>query len=277
MSQFVYSRFVVMFCAGLFSLALLFGVATPATADEPSSGADEAQASEDKRDKQWSQWERMFARRGESLELHQRAMGRLTSLVDEYPDDYEIQWKCARAFYYFSQRYEKEQDDLGRAIQVTRHGLRCAERAVRANPRDFEGKYWRLMHQVRVTAGESQLRALREAAKFVKTLEQLVEEHPDRAEARMMLGGLYRVLPGPPVSFGNNRRSLDILKEAEKIGPVRAELALELAETHKALGNTEKARAYYLKATKAPGYPGMDFELEDARRYGREMYEKLGR
>lgn len=227
------------------------------------------------RDAEWAAWQALWNERSTSLRAHKRAMVELRRLADAHEDDYEIQWKCARAFYYFSERYQKEQEDLVRAVKMSKVGEMCGRRAMEIDPRGFEGRYWGMSNRVRVLAGESKARALREAREFKRLAERLIADHPDRQEGYMALGGMYRVLPGFPVSFGDSAKSLELLLEGEKRGTPQVEILIEVAETYVVLGNKPKAIEYYRRVDTAPGYPEMDFEREDARIYARKRIEEL--
>jgi tetratricopeptide (TPR) repeat protein len=248
---------------------LAFLVLLPATA----WAADEAPAPD--RDSAWKTWQDLFAQRSKGLKPHKFAMVELAKLADRFPDDYEIQWQCARAFYYFSERYQKEQEDLIRAAKMSRFGARCGDRAMKVDPKGFEGRYWRLTNWVRVKASEGEVKALAEAKTVKGILEKLIADHPMRVEAFMMLGGMYRVLPGFPVSFGDAKKGLELLLEGQtKEGP-KHELLIEIAEAYVVLGDKAKAIEFYGKAATVPGYPGMDFEELDAHTYAEKRIAEL--
>lgn len=255
--------------AALVAALLALFVLLPAAA-----GAAELAVAAD-RDAAWKAWQELFALRSKGLKPHKKAMVELAKIADAYPQDYEIQWQCARAFYYFSERYQKEQEDLIRAAKMSKFGARCGDRALRIDPKGFEGRYWRLTNWVRVKASEGEVKALAEAKTVKGILEKLIADHPERVEAYMMLGGMYRVLPGFPVSFGDAKKGLALLLEGEsKEGP-KHELLIEIAEAYVVLDDKAKAIDYYAKAAKAPGYPGMDFEELDAHVYAEKRIAEL--
>lgn len=252
--------------AAVFSLSVLLPAATLAAAELVPVGD---------RDGDWAAWLQLFDQRSKSLKAHKKAMVELGKVADRYPDDYEIQWQCARAFYYFSERYQKEQEDLLRAAKMSKFGVRCGSRATKIDAKAFDGRYWRLTNWVRVMAAESQVKALAEAKKVKGILEALIADHPDRAEGYMMLGGMFRVLPGFPVSFGDPNKGLALLLEGtQKPGP-KHEIFIEVAEAYVALGDKAKAIEWYGKANEAAGYPGMGFEEEDAHTYAKKRIEEL--
>lgn len=255
------------------ALALLLLVAAPvALAQAPSAPAPAPAAT---RDADWKAAMDLWKGRA-SMKVHKEAMKVLAKVAEAYPKDYEIQWKTARAYYYFSQRYEREQGDIPRAAKLSKFGAAFANRALAAKDGGYEARYWFIMNYVRVVAAESQLKAMREAKGVRERLEKMIADEPGRFEAYMMLGGLMRALPPFPVSFGDTRKSLEILQKGEKASPDNPELLLELAETYKALGDTAKAREYYQKAATAPSPPEMDFETEDAHTYAKKMLTELG-
>ena len=252
--------------AALLSLSLLL-LAAPAFAGDDAPAGD--------RDAEWSAWKAMFAQRSTGLRAHKKAMVELRRLADAYESDYEIQWMCSRAFYYFSERYQKEQDDLIRAVKMSKVGEMCGRRTMRADPDGFDGRYWKLSNAVRVLAGEGKARALRQAQSFKKVMEQLIADHPTRQEGFMALGAMYRVLPGFPVSFGDTAKGLELLLKGVEVGTAQVEILIEVAEAYAALGDKPKAIEWYRKVDTAPGYPEMDFEREDARIYAKKRIEEL--
>lgn len=252
--------------AALLAFALLLPAAVRAADDAPAP-AD--------RDAAWKAWQEQFAQRSKGLKPHKKAMVELAKLADAFPTDYEIQWQCARAFYYFSERYQKEQEDLVRAAKMSKFGARCGDRAMRIDPKGFEGRYWRLTNWVRVKAAESEVKALAEAKNVKSILEKLIADHPNRVEGFMMLGGMYRVLPGFPVSFGDAKKGLELLLEGQSKDGPKHELLIEIGEAYVVLDDKAKAIEYYQKAAKAPGYPGMDFEELDAHRYAEKRIAEL--
>jgi len=260
------SRRLVASLAALLALLVLL----PSGARAADAGAPQGD-----RDAAWKTWQEHFALRSKSLKAHKTAMVELAKLADSWPNDYEIQWQCARAFYYFSERYQKEQEDMIRAAKMSRFGTRCGDRAMKIDPNGFEGRYWRLTNWVRVKASEGEVKALAEVKTVKAILEKLMADHPSRVEGFMMLGGMYRVLPGFPVSFGDPKKGLELLLQGEsKEGP-KHELLIEIAEAYVVLGDNAKAIDYYAQAAKAPGYPGMDFEELDAHTYAEKRIAEL--
>jgi tetratricopeptide (TPR) repeat protein len=227
------------------------------------------------RDTAFREWQALFAQRSKGLKEHKTAMVALAKLASAFPKDYEIQWTCSRAFYYFSERYQKEQEDLIRAGKMSKFGVACGDTAMAIDPNGFDGRYWRHVNYVRVLAAQSQTKALGEAKQFKATLEKLLADHPDRVEGWMALGAMMRVLPGFPVSFGDPKKGLELLLQGEsKEGP-KHELLIEIAEAYVATGDKAKAIEYYGKAATAPGYPGMDFEELDAHTYAKKRITEL--
>ena len=255
--------------AGLFVLLCAIPSAPAAPPEEVAA------PSAAERDADWAAWLELFGKRSTGLKAHKEAMKELVTLADKYPGDYEIQWKAARAFYYFSERYQKEREDLGRAAKMSKRGAVYGQRARKIKPKGYDGRYWHLTNYVRVVAAESQIKAMREAKSVAEKAQALIADEPKRCEAYMILGGLFRVLPGFPVSFGDTKKALETLKKAEAQGGLTTECLIELAETYVALDDTEQAIAYYEKAAKASGYPEMGFEEEDAHTYSRKRIAEL--
>lgn len=213
-----------------------------------------------------------FYRKRADLKLHHKALHAFASLADDFADDYELQWKTSKYYYYLAGRYK---DDTEKSLPFYKLGAKYGKQAMKAKPDGYDGKYWWMINFVHTTLGESKLKILAESKKIKAECEELIKLDPKRHEAYMLLGGMYRSLPGFPIAWGDNEKSLELLLKAEKLAPDDAELLIEIAESYVALGKKDLAVKYYEKAAKTPDIPGMEFECEDARLYSKKRIEEL--
>jgi tetratricopeptide (TPR) repeat protein len=106
-------------------------------------------------------------------------------------------------------------------------------------------------------------------------LERLVKRHPKRAKAYLLLGAIYRELPGWPISIGDEKRSLKLLERGLPYAKKNAEYLLEVAATYAALDREDEARATYQKAARGSAPPHLIWERDDARAWARKMIAEL--
>lgn len=255
-------RSIPKFVAAVVATSMLVLVALPVLAQEDTPEAALAQAME------------IYNKRTD-LRSFGAAVKKLKAVADKYPSYYDAQWKLSRAYYYLSQRYEKRKDDIPTAAKLSKIGSAYGKKALKIKPKGYDGLYWQLANEVRVVAAESKIRAFSMAGEVMATLHGMIKAEPNRFEAYMVLGGMYRVLPGPPLGKGDMKKALELVKKAEELAPTDPEVLLELAETYLAMDDTTTAKLYYEKAAKAPSPPEKDFETEDAHEYAVDQLKKL--
>jgi len=213
-----------------------------------------------------------FYKKRADLNSHHKVLHAFAKLADDFADDYELQWRTSKYYYYLAGRYKEDNE---KALPYYKLGSKYGKRAMKAKPGGYDGKYWWMINFVHTTLGESELKILTESKKIKAVCEELIKLDPKRHEAYMLLGGMYRSLPGFPIAWGDNEKSLELLLKAEKHVPDDAELLIEIAESYVALGKKDPAVKYYEKAAKTPDIPGMEFECEDARVYSKKRIDEL--
>jgi tetratricopeptide (TPR) repeat protein len=203
---------------------------------------------------------------------HRTAMTMFENICREYSSDYELLWTTSKLYYYFAQRFKEDTD---KAIPYNKKGAHYGKQAMNVNPSGYDGKIWWAMNYVMASINESKIKILAESKKIKAFLEKMMSEKPERFEAYMMLGGMYRSLPGSPLAWGDNDKSLEILKKADKLAPDNPEVLIEIAETYVELGKKDEAVKYYRKAETAPSPEGMEFETEDAHDYAKKRIKEI--
>jgi len=102
------------------------------------------------------------------------------------------------------------------------------------------------------------------------------KDEPKRAEAYMMLGTLYRELP-PLLTWGDPKKGVELLEEADRLAPNDPEILLELAAAYAKVGRNQEARKTYLKCINDSQAPkDRKWETQDAKDYARKMLKELG-
>ncbi|MGM0578644.1 MAG: tetratricopeptide repeat protein [Myxococcota bacterium] len=235
--------------------------------------APDARAGDDdaRKDKLLEGAKGIYAKR-DSLMLHKKAAGAFAAIAKEYPEDKDLQIWCARTAYYAAHRIE----DSGVKERVARRGVRCAKRILKRDRGDYEGRLWWLMTRFQAEQAKGIMAALESADSIRSMLATMIKKHPDRFEAYMILGSVYREAPGSPVSFGDEDKALKLLKKAAELAPNNVEVLLELAQAYAVTDQEAKARATYRKCIdEGEGPPNMGWETRDAKRYAKKMLAEL--
>ncbi len=220
-----------------------------------------------------SEWDALLAiyERRSALDEHRLAADRAAELAARFPEDRFLQIFTARTAYYLAHRLK----DGNERRNVALRGVDAASRVLQRDPGDYDARYWHALDTFRAREAEGISAAIRGAREARDYLESMRRHEPDRFEAYMLLGVLYRELP-PVVSFGDKKRALQLLESGAKLAPRDPEMLLELAAGYRKAGRKKEARATYHKViddSVAPPYG--DWEAEDARAFARKMLNKL--
>jgi len=221
-------------------------------------------------DDEWKSFYAVYEKRA-ALAKHKEALGLLVDLASRYPGEKRVQVLCAMTAYSYAHRL----DDKGR-VEAARKGIPCAERILERDKKDYDGRFWHAMTTFKAKSAEGIRAALKESTRVRKYLEEMIKDEPDRFEAYMLLGSLYRELP-PVLTWGDPKKGLEILEKGTGLKPDDPEILLELAAAYAKVGEKEKARATYLKCINDSKSPkDRTWETEDAREYARKMMKELG-
>ncbi len=221
--------------------------------------------------KDWDELMKVYDARAD-LEKHMEAAGASATLAKIYPTDKELQVFCAMTAYYCAHRL-LNRERIKKKVALK--GVTCAKRILKIDPKDYDGRFWASMTSFKSRSADGIKAALKEANKIKKYLEELQKDAPDRFEAYMLLGTLYRELP-PVLTWGNPKKGLELLLKSAELAPDDPEVLLELAAAYVKVGDKENARATYKKCidgSKAP--KNRSWETEDAKAYARKMLKKL--
>ena len=223
------------------------------------------------RDERFAAARAVYAQRA-ALAKHKEAAAAFAKLAADFPDDRDLQLWCARTAYYAAHRVE----DAKEKQAVSMRGVRCAKRMKQKDPTDYDGRYWWIMDRYKGESAKGVLDVLTEAAPVKEYLLGMIKSQPRRFEAYMIVGAIYRELPGPPVAFGDPDKGLRFLQQGAKYAPDDAELLLELAQAYRSLGQTDKARATYKRCIhEGKGRPDLEWETQDAKDYAKKMLAEL--
>ncbi len=206
-----------------------------------------------------------------NLDQHIAAAEESASLASRHPEDRFLQIFAARTAYYLAHRLKDSSDRHTTALR----GVDAASRALQADPSDYDARYWHAMTTFRAREAEGIKAALKGAKEARDYMLSMLRDAPDRFEAHMLLGVLFRELP-PLVSFGDKKKAMYHLEEGARLAPRDPEMLLELAAGYRKIGRKREARATYQRVIdESTAPPFGDWEADDARQYARKMLKKI--
>lgn len=188
---------------------------------------------------------------------------------------YEARWEGARACYYLGTWAEPEMGEKEK-LALFEDGIARAKAAVALKPERAEGHFW--LGVLYGVFGETKgifksLSLVPEIQREMEAclrLDRTVEGYgPDR-----LLGRLYFKLPG--FKGGDNRKSIAHLKAAVEGEPRHPLSRLYLAETLKAEGEKDEARAQLRALLQMDPDPRWSAEYPAIRAQGEALLRKLG-
>ncbi len=218
---------------------------------------------------EWEPLKQVYKERA-NLEKHKQAASMAQELAAKYPGDKEAAIFCAMTSYYTAHRLPAKQKK-----EVALKGVECTKRVLEKDKTDYDARYWWAMTKFKSKEAEGINAALKQAAQVKAYLEKMIKDQPNRGEGYMMLGVLYRDLPGV-ISWGDPKKGLELLQKANSLLPKDPEVLLELAAAYAKVGNKDEARKAYnecINDSKAPR--NKDWETEDAKAYAKKMLKDL--
>jgi|GEM_PF-590935 len=204
---------------------------------------------------------------------HKAAQEKFAQLANQFPKDYDLQIWCARTSYYYAHRRLQAGDSDSCSV-IAKQGVRCAKRARTLDPRGYDGRYWWVMDRVKSGTSTGMRAALKAVKPMKEFLEKMIADFPQRFEAYMCLGVLYRELPSF-ISWGDNEKGLEYLKKAEALNAKNPELLLEVAEGYLKVGDDVKAIEYFRKLETSDVPTHLEWETEDARQWARKRIKDI--
>lgn len=146
------------------------------------------------------------------------------------------------------------QPDESRQKQTYPALLRQAADLVARHPNAAEPKIWQATIMATNAAFESSLTALSTLGKAKKLLEDAIKINPKALDgaAYVTLGTLYYMVPGWPVSFGDDEVAERLLKTSLKINPNGIDANYFYADFLLRQDREAEAEAFFQKALQAP-------------------------
>jgi len=158
-------------------------------------------------------------------------------------DSLEREWAVA---YYRS--------DEAKQKQVYPRLLEKSAELVAQYPNAAEPKVWLATIMATYAAFESPFTALSSLEKAKKLLEDAIDINPKALDgmAYVTLGTLYYMLPGWPISFGDDDTAEQLLKSSLQINPNGIDANYFYADFLQRQDRAEEAEAFFRKAVQAP-------------------------
>jgi tetratricopeptide (TPR) repeat protein len=183
-------------------------------------------------------------------ENYKMAIDLCLKAVDEDPNSYEANWKCARAHRWYAEGSKREgAEDWEDICKVYgKRGMQYADVAIELNPGSPEGYFWYGTSVGNYSDGVSILTALKEGLKnktqsSFETVYEMDKMY-DNAGAVLALGRFWSVLPWP---LKKKDKAIEYFEEFEQYFPERSDFQVYFAEVliDKG-GKANKARARVL-------------------------------
>ncbi len=210
------------------------------------------------------------------LKNYKVAIDLYLKVLDSEPDNFEANWKCARAHRDYGEEARRQEHKGWKKIctEYGRSGMQYSEKAIESEPNRTEGHFFYGLSVGTYSDGVSILTALNEGlrTKAQRSLERAysLDKTYDRYGPILVLGRYWAILPWP---FRNRKKALSYYREYEKTGHLyhREEGPLFLAEVLIELdkkGNGPEARVLLEKVAQSSiGY---------FRKRAKELLKKIG-
>ena len=178
------------------------------------------------------------------MKNYKRSIDLYLKALESAPDDYEIQWKCARAYRQYGREAKRRGIKGWKEIcaKYGKEGMKYAQSAMEQEPNKPEGFYYYGLSVGIYSDGVSILTALAEGLKkktqngFEKTYE--LDKMYDEAGPILALGRFWAVVPWP---FKDKKKALKLYREYQGTPyfPEKDEGKVYLAELLLDLGGKE--------------------------------------
>ena len=193
------------------------------------------------------------------IENYKRSIDIYLKVLKENPDDYETNWKCARAYRECGEAIKRQAVEGWKkaCAKYGKEGMKYAEKAIEQRPDRPDGHYYYGLNVGIYSDGVSILTALAEGlkGKTQRSLEKAYEldKMYNEAGAMLSIGRFWAVVPWP---YKNKKKALKFYREYQQTQYFneKAEGKIYLAEVLLALNGKEskkEARALLQKASQS--------------------------
>ena len=185
----------------------------------------------------------------------------------DYPNQGEVLWRLARAYWWKSTRIPK--DDKKTRIEWLDRAKAIGDRAAKAAPANPDAHYWYAAAMAETGSARGILQSLFMVKPTREALERGLAADPNHASCHYLMAELYLQLPGPPLSIGNKQKAVEEARLAVKYGPDSSSHWLVLGRAliaTKQYGEARQALGTLLAMAPDPGDPdGTRADQDEAR------------
>jgi len=159
---------------------------------------------------------------------HQECMDLLDTALSQANNDTEkaqVYWRKARTILNITDIKKDEGAPDDTLIAEYQKGEEAADKAIELDPTLAEPYHWKSSNIGRAGQVKGVLNSLMKAKPMKKLLEKVIERDSEFADTYYVLGTMYRLLPGWPLSFGDvdkavslSRLAIDLMEEELQTG-----------------------------------------------------------
>ena len=176
--------------------------------------------------------------------------------------NYEVNWRISRSYFWLSDQLGDSEGEEHKSIGEL--GMQYGRAAVQQHPSGIEGHYYYALNLAQYGLGISIVKALlqgvgAEYEDHLKTVLKINRGYDDGGALRAM-GRYFFKLPWPKRDL---KRSIEFLKEANRIAPWSCRGHVYLAESFLKSGERDLAKGELITAIRAEGNPAK--EVDQAR------------
>jgi tetratricopeptide (TPR) repeat protein len=135
----------------------------------------------------------------------------------DYPNQGEVLWRLARAYWWKSTRIPK--DDKKTRLEWLDMAKATGERASKAAPANPDAHYWYAAAMAETGSARGILQSLFMVKPTREALERGLAADPNHGSCHYLMAELYLQLPGPPLSIGNKQKAVEEARLSVKYGP----------------------------------------------------------
>ena len=209
----------------------------------------------------------LWNQRGE-VEKIKAALDSYTKVLELDPNNYEANWKIARAYFYLGGLLPETKKMREQHKEMGIQGMRYGEKAFALKPRGIEGHYYYALCLAQYSLGISFIKVLAKgmAHKFEKHIEEALKINKlyENAGPLRTMGRYWYRLPWPKRDI---KKSIRYLEEAVTCAPTNILGHVYLAESYLNAGKKDLAKEHLQKALEIT--PDLRHEVDAKRWQGR--------
>lgn len=197
-------------------------------------------------------YENIWAQRNNLTSNHAKQIYKIyPQLLKEDTQNYKLWWQYSRALNFYGMYFASSKEEK---IEIYTKAKTAAENAVQVSPDGIDGHIWLGISLGNWGKSRGVLKSLRVVPGIVKNMQEVTTKAPskDEAVAYRVLGRLFFMAPGRPLSVGNKEKSLEYLKKSIQLAPNNKKNYLYISQVYYAQKKYAVALEYVKKALNKP-------------------------